>query len=607
MSPSKIDASRQVAIVPNLQPTCKYRIVALDPSVLGADKKVLTAEIEIPNEQLSPGPRGYRVQVVDYDASRQILYEPAPFREDDSRKVPDNIEAGRAFHARNVYAVVMRVLARFERALGRRVGWSFLGHQLTVAPHAFLDLNAYYSKDDRALFFGYYPAGGGNVFTCLSHEVIAHETTHALVDGLRPNYTYPSSPDQAAFHEGFADIVALLSVLSLREVVSAALDLEIRPEEQLIRSSRLTEKALKEGVLLGLAKQVGEAMYGTHGVALRRSITLTPDRRLAESKQYKEAHRRGELLAAAVLGAFLKIWKRRIDQLGELERGKVNRLGVVDGAVETADRLLTIIIRALDYCPPADLLFGDFLSATLTADYELYPDDSRYGYRNALREGFAAFGFKPAAAGPGAADEPGLWTGTADLSLIYKRTHHESMARNPDEVFRFLWENRVELKVDEDAYTKVEAVWPCYRVGSDGFFLRETVAVYSQQMRIKAGELKGLGLRKPNDMPSDLQFSIYGGGTLIFDESGRLKYHVKKNILSPERQNPRLEYLWEHGSLSSKKSFAMLHLERVVRHDMGAAEGVGGDLDTGDESESEEAVAEAMEEEVMGEDGDTAE
>lgn len=589
MPPTKIKVPRQVAIVPNLQPTCKYRVVALDPSVRGKDNNVLTAEIEIPNEQLSPGPRGYRVQVVDYDASNQILYQPAPYREKDNVKVPETVETDRAFHARNVYAIVMRVLARFERALGRRVGWSFLGHQLTIAPHAFLDLNAYYSKDDRALFFGYYPGEDGNVFTCLSHEVIAHETTHALVDGLRPNFTSPSSPDQAAFHEGFADIVALLSVLSLREVVSAALDLEISPREELIRASKLTEKELKGGVLLGLAQQVGEAMYGTHGVALRRSITLSPDPSLAKSLQFEEPHRRGELLAAAVLGAFLKIWKKRIDQFGELEKGKVSRVGVVDGAVETADHLLTIVIRALDYCPPIDLLFGDFLSAMLTADFELYPDDTRYGYRNALREGFSSFGFKPGSAATSGTDEPGLWAGPGNLSLIYKRTHYESMQHNPDEVFRFLWENRVDLEVDEDAYTKVEAVWPCYRIGSDGFFLRETVAVYSQQMRIEARELSKFKLKKPSGVPGNLKVTIYGGGTLIFDESGRLKYHVKKRIRSAKRQNPRLEYLSRQGSLNAKKSFAALHIERILRHDTPLAPAVqsvgAGEVEEADNSE----------------------
>lgn len=568
---TKVKSSQQVAIIPNLQPTCKYRVVALDPSVRGSDRNILTAEIEIPNEQLAPGPRGYRVQVVDYDASNQILYEPAPYRESDNLKVPEKPEKDRAFHARNVYAIVMRILARFERALGRRVGWSFLGHQLTVAPHAFVDLNAFYSKDDRAIFFGYYPVEDGHVFTCLSHEVIAHETTHALVDGLRPNYTYPSSPDQAAFHEGFADIVALLSVLSLREVVTAALDLQTSKQDELIRASKLTEKALKEGVLLGLAQQVGEAMYGTHGVALRRSIQLPPDPKLARSEQFKEPHRRGELLAAAVLGAFLKLWKKRIDLFGELERGKVSRLGVVDGAIETADHLLTIVIRALDYCPPTDLSFGDFLSAMLTADYELYPDDTRYGYRKALREGFSAFGFKPGSEATDGTVEPGLWCGPRGLTIIYNRTHHESMQHDPDEVFRFLWENREELRIDENAYTKVEAVWPCYRMGSDGFFLRETVAVYSQQMKIEARELPKLGLKKPPDMPPELQFTIYGGGTLIFDESGRLKYHVSNRIRNAKRQNPRLQYLWRQGSLNGKKSFAALHLERVVRHDLAAA------------------------------------
>jgi hypothetical protein len=565
---SKQRVAQQVALIPNLPATCKYRIIALDPSVRGSDRRVLHADIEIPNEKLSPGPRGYRVQIIDYDASNKVLYEPAPCDESKNLQLPANFENNRAFHDRNAYAIAMRVLARFERALGRRVGWSFLGHQLTIAPHAFLDLNAFYSKDGRAIFLGYYPGESGTVFTCLSHEVIAHETTHALVDGLRSDYLYPSSPDQAAFHEGFADVVAMLSVLSLREVVSSALDLHTSTQKKLIRSSVLTEKVLKEGVLLGLAQQVGEAMYGIQGMALRRSIKLKSDPKLRKSEEFREPHRRGELLVAAVLGAFLKIWKFRIDLFGELQRGMVSRVGVVDGAVATADHLLTIAIRALDYCPPTDLLFGDFLSAMLTSDYEVYPDDSRYTYRKALRQGFAGFGFKPGSEAQGKTAEPGLWGGPAGLELAYNRTHHESMQFDRDEVFRFLWENREQLQVDENAYTKVEEVWPCYRVAADGFFLRETTAVYSQQIKLEARELRKLGLKKPQGMPDEQQLTIFGGGTLIFDESGRLKYHVRNRIRNEKRQNPRLRYLWENGSLNGKKSFAALHMERVLRRDV---------------------------------------
>ena len=570
--PTAKTASKQVALIPNLQPTCKYRIVALDPSVRGADGDVLFADVEIPNEKLAPGPRGYRVQVVDYDASHQVLYDPSPCDESKYLKSPSNLERDRGFHARNAYVVVMRVLARFERALGRRVGWSFLGHQLTVAPHAFVDLNAFYSKDDRAIFLGYYPGEAGPVFTCLSHEVIAHETTHALVDGLRPDYLYPSSADQAAFHEGFADIVAMLSVLSLREVVSAALDLHTSRQQRLIRASLLTEKALKDGVLFGLAQQVGEAMYGTHGMALRRSIQLPSDPRLSRSEEFKEPHRRGELLVAAVLGAFLKVWKERIDLFGELQRGMVSRIGIVDAAVETADHLLTIAIRALDYCPPTDLLFGDFLSAMLTSDFEVYPDDSRYHYRAALRQAFAAFGFRPGSEALDKTVETGLWGGPTEMELTYNRTHHESMQYDPDEVFRFLWENREPLMLDESAYTKVEAVWPCYRVAADGFFLRETVAVYSQQIRLEARELPELGLTRPKGMPDDQQLTIYGGGTVVFDESGRLKYHIRNRIRNEKRQNPRLQYLWENGSLNGRKSFAQLHMERVLRRDVAVSD-----------------------------------
>src|SRR5262249_31962519 len=67
------------------------------------------------------------------------------------------------FHAQNVYAIIMRTLARFESALGRRVGWGYLGHQLQVAPHAFADANAFYSKEDRALMFGYFPKSANDL------------------------------------------------------------------------------------------------------------------------------------------------------------------------------------------------------------------------------------------------------------------------------------------------------------------------------------------------------------------------------------------------------------------------------------------------------------
>ncbi|MEO5721128.1 MAG: hypothetical protein ABIR71_06630 [Chthoniobacterales bacterium] len=80
----------------------------------------------------------------------------------------------------------MRILARFERALGRRVSWSFRDHQLKVVPHVFADANAFYSKNDQALMFGYFAgANHETVFSRLARDVVAHETTHALVDGLR--------------------------------------------------------------------------------------------------------------------------------------------------------------------------------------------------------------------------------------------------------------------------------------------------------------------------------------------------------------------------------------------------------------------------------------
>ena len=118
--------------------TRPMRILVQDPSVKAEDGGILTASVPVPWEDVLEGPRGHRVHVVDYDATTQTLYEPAAMPADATRLPSDaEILNDPGFHARNVYALVMRTLARFEYALGRRVDWGFRAHQLKVVPHAF--------------------------------------------------------------------------------------------------------------------------------------------------------------------------------------------------------------------------------------------------------------------------------------------------------------------------------------------------------------------------------------------------------------------------------------------------------------------------------------
>src|SRR5688572_32079500 len=93
---------------------------------------------------------------------------------------------------------------------------------------------------------------------------------------------------------------------------------------------------------------------------------------------------------------FVTIYKSRTEDLiriatggsgvlppGQLHPDLVNRLA--SAAASAAHHILGMCIRALDYCPPVDVTFGDYLRALITADYDLVRDDDR-GYRIAMVE-----------------------------------------------------------------------------------------------------------------------------------------------------------------------------------------------------------------------------
>jgi hypothetical protein len=264
--------------------------------------------------------------------------------------------------------------------------------RLRIHPHALFEENAYYDPGKKALLFGYFNARpkdaaivyeGGMTFSCLSHDIIAHETTHAILDGIYREYGLRTNRDQLAFHEAFADLVAMFQHFLVREALTA----QIRKNVDLSKPSALLE----------LAQEFGQAT-GIHG-ALRSALgKASPD----DYKNANGAHQRGAVLVSAV---FTAVYQRRTADLiriatqgtgvlptGEVPPDLVNRLAEIAAGI--AENFLDICIRALDYCPPTDLSFGDYLRAVITADYDLVRDDP-FGYRIALIDAFRERGIYP--------------------------------------------------------------------------------------------------------------------------------------------------------------------------------------------------------------------
>jgi len=383
----------------------------------------------IPFENLEPGPTGEYLEVIDFGPASSCWYEPVDLAQEKiaSQNGLAPSEGNPQFHQQFVYAVGMKTIRHFERALGRKIVWypqrvrrkgrdhkagdsSLYRYvqRLRLHPHAIRDANAYYDPEKKALLFGYFAAAdrsqganypGGLVFTCLSPDIVAHEMTHAILDSIHHRFLEDTNPDVAAFHEGFADIVALLQRFTFAELV----------EDQLYHSAG---RFSRYTVLGELATQFGEALEGNRG-ALRSMIghwnekgewvPLQPSP--FDYTNNVEAHDRGAVLVATIFDAFQRIYEYRTRDLiriatngtgvlpeGSISRDLVHRLA--GEASEIAEHLLAICIRALDYCPSTDISFGSYLRALITADLDIAPEDEN-GYRLALIEAFRARGIFP--------------------------------------------------------------------------------------------------------------------------------------------------------------------------------------------------------------------
>ena len=410
----------------------RLRVFAFDPSMATQleTARINQVTLRLPWEKLEDGPTGNSLpvgeylEVVDYDPATGCFYDPIDLN--DKYLIAEDgyapSQANPQFHQQMVYAVAMRTIRNFERALGRLALWSSHWQEtehtqgthndpeqyvprLRLYPHALREANAFYSPEKKAVLFGYFQtainpsAAPVTVFACLSHDIIAHELTHALLDGMHRRFAEPSNPDVLAFHEAFADLVALFQHFSLPEVLENQI---AATRGDLASQNRLGELAQEFGRAIGNRGALRSAI-GEYDEATGQWQPRAPDPEAYLREM--EPHARGSLLVATVFDAFLTIYRSRIADLfriatkgtgvlpaGQLHPDLVRRLAAE--AADSAQGVLEMCIRALDYCPPVDITFGDYLRAIITADFESDPVDE-HNRRIAFIEAFRRHGILP--------------------------------------------------------------------------------------------------------------------------------------------------------------------------------------------------------------------
>jgi hypothetical protein len=660
------------------------RVYGLDPSAGNYIGNVMSVKVKW-EKDLKQGPVGEKIAVIDYDAANKSYYPPVNLN--DLRIVArdglDPSESDPRFHQQMVYAVATEIIEKFETALGRRIHWRRADRPqgvdadktnpdagmtrtwrktnsirvLNLFPHAMVQANAFYSPEAKGILFGYFTAKeteqgrnlpGQRVFTCLSHDIIAHEVTHAIIDGIRTYFTEPTNPDVLAFHEGFADLAALFSHFSHQEALLDTIQktggrlyqFELKPDAAptLSRSCptpaanstpsqsgvRTTEgndgkddkvdivaQIKMRNPLIDLAQQFGEAS-GMHR-GLRSALDVRHDPKVIQTR-INDAHFRGSILVAAVFDAYFTVYMKRTADLFRIYRagggdsnpeelpGPLARL-LVEQASTTAAEFFQLCARALDYCPPLDITFGDFLRALVTANLDLNPVGGS-GVRDALMQAFRVRGIYPESASfftedalcwprcskwteppakdalpPVRAEITNRKTGQKEwTSLIFGNPNgltDDEKDINGDILRQYAQDHAALLGFDDDPTLPLEckpytpSFHPVFRIASDGSLRTDMVVELVQTKKVPFDEkLPGVG-----------SFPMRGGVTLIICapevSDGKLglpevRFAIRKPLREDEgrkRKERQREYYMAMGLLNGhldnpnhfQANFGLLH------------------------------------------------
>ena len=265
------------------------------------------------------------------------------------------------YHAAAAFSASARAVQTFEQGYGKLPAWATGKSKLVVIPdHDKPQLNAYYSRGDGAVIFHHDldPVTQKTIYTADSGEVVSHETGHALLDAIRPNYLSSQAREPRAFHESFGDVVALFSSLKDPATVSRMLE---QTGGDLTRPNLVAQ--LHEELGIGISHQNGYNSSG--GDYLRTALnnyawedpaTLpewgTPDR------PGWQPHSFGQVWTGAVYDLFGGLYRDRLNQ-------GLSAREAVEGATDEALRKMA---RMMKKSPLGDFSFRDMARVLLQVE-----------------------------------------------------------------------------------------------------------------------------------------------------------------------------------------------------------------------------------------------
>lgn len=472
---------------------------------------------------IGPGPTSSRFMVVDYDASADRVHRPAyPLPERivhwskglGERLIDFRGRTGQREEAQiNAWATAVDTLDLFQQpiALGREIPWAFDASRLRILPQAMYEANAFYSRQTRALHFGYFhDSHGQSIKTALSHDIVAHETAHAILDGLRPYYLETSHPDTPAFHEYVGDLSAMLSLFRQREFIG-----------QVVEQPRGSRSFYN--LITNLAPQVALGVYGDADRAFLR--TAANSTTYQHVQPHSEPHRRCEVLTGLAFDLFRDIFdiRSRTPEAAASEPGPGTSF---KNLVTTARHVAQMLLRPLDLLPPGEITFPEYASILLRIDQHFHAGDN-LGYRAALERILRRRGLHPATFNY-------EWEAAAQPP-----EHRRLRERNIDMIrssrvgaYRFLDANRKAFGISPLRDFRVVGLATNHRELDRGYLPpAETIIQYVWEERVK--------------LPADMRTTaldhavVRGGGTVAVDDNVNLVHWSPQQVTTARREAAR--------------------------------------------------------------------